>query len=171
MNILFKREQTSGRVLKVMFKLWCKLELTETEQAVVKRYKFDNAILISEIQPKLLRNSTLLGLFAGIVAFVVLDIIFPQSFAQFLALLAAGGAGYWYFHNNRETIYVKDLLHGRNFACDTVIDLVKQEGRLSDMSYLFRQVMESAKHWDDVQSSEIEVLSNDEAKLIIRRFL
>ena len=41
MDLLFKREQTSIRFLKVAFKLWGKVELDEDEQALVKRYVSD----------------------------------------------------------------------------------------------------------------------------------
>ena len=169
MNILFRREQSSAKVGKPIFKLWCQIELDDNEQAIVKKYHFDQHGLVGENQKNLLRNSALLGLFAGLIAYIVLDIIFPSSLAQILGLLAAGGSGYWFFHNNRDLIYVRDLIHGRHFSCPTVIDLAKKEGELTNIVYAFRQVMESAKHWDGTQAIPIEALPVEEARELIRR--
>ena len=30
-------------------------------------------------------------------------------------------------NEKRETIFVKDMLHGRNFTCDSVVELAKKE--------------------------------------------
>ena len=57
MELLFKREQTSGTTGSVKFKLWGKVELDEDETTIVSRYRFDNAILIAAIQPTLVRTS------------------------------------------------------------------------------------------------------------------
>ena len=57
MKLLFKRNQTAGQVGKVKFQLWGKVELDEEETEIVRRYKFDNAILIEAIQPTLIRNA------------------------------------------------------------------------------------------------------------------
>ncbi len=70
MELLFKREQTTGRLARVNFKLWGKIELDEDEDAIVKRYRFDEAVLIEAIQPMLIRNTALMAL-AGIVNFSV----------------------------------------------------------------------------------------------------
>lgn len=53
MELLFRREQTTGKVGRVNFKLWAKLELDENEQALVKRYKFDQSQIVDETQPNL----------------------------------------------------------------------------------------------------------------------
>ncbi len=59
MKLLLKRDQTAGKVGKVKFQLWGKVELDEDESEIVKRYKFDDAILIEAVQPTLIRNSLL----------------------------------------------------------------------------------------------------------------
>jgi hypothetical protein len=46
MELLFKREQTTGKLARVNFKLWGKLDVSEDEQALIDRYRFDDAILI-----------------------------------------------------------------------------------------------------------------------------
>ncbi len=69
MDLLFKREQTPGKLSGVSFKLWGKIELNEDEQAIVKRYRFDDAVLIEAIQPTLIRNTLLVALAVFVVAF------------------------------------------------------------------------------------------------------
>lgn len=169
MEILFKREQTSGKLGRVVFRLWGKLELNEDEQALVKRYRFDEAILIDVLQPTLLRNAVLVFLVAAIVVYAICTIVVPDWLATFLALIAGGGTGYWFFHNKRETIFVRDLLHGRYFACDSVIELARKEAWLTTIVAYLRQVMESAKHWDGTERHTIEPLPKDEARQVILR--
>lgn len=167
MNILFKRQQTSGQVGRVTFKLWSQIELDENEKAILKRYRFDEALLVDAIQPNLLRNSGIAGLVAGIAAYIVVDVVAPASIALLLALAAIGGGAYWWYHNNRETVFVRDLLHGRHFACKTVIDLAQKEAWLTSMVAFLRQVMESAKNWDGTETIPIIALPKDEARQVI----
>ena len=51
MNLLFKREQASGKTGRALFNLWSKIELDELEVAAVRNYSFDRAILIEVEQP------------------------------------------------------------------------------------------------------------------------
>lgn len=169
MELLFKRAQSSGKLGRVAFKLWAKLEPDEDEQALIKRYRFDEAVLIEAFQPKLLRSSGLLGLGVGIVAYIVFSLMVPVSVALLFALVAAAGAGYWYFHNNRETIFVRDLLHGRYFSCDSVVELARKEAWINTIVSFLRQVMESAKHWDGTERQTIEPLPKEEARQVILR--
>lgn len=167
MNILFKRQQTSGQVGRVTFKLWSQIELDENEKAILKRYRFDEALLVDAIQPNLLRNSGIAGLVAGVVAYIFVDAVAPANIALLLALAAVGGGAYWWYHNNRETVFVRDLLHGRHFACKTVIDLAQKEAWLTSMVAFLRQVMESAKNWDGTETIPIFALPKEEARQVI----
>ena len=167
MDLLFKREQTPGKLGRIAFKLWGKLELNEDEQALVKRYRFDEAVLIEAIQPKLLRNAGLLALVAAIATYILTSAVMPSTGASFFALLAGAGAGYWFYNENRETIFVRDLLHGRHFSCDTVIELARKEAWLTTIVSFLRQVMESSKHWDGTERYAIEALPKDEARQVI----
>lgn len=169
MDILFKRAQTAGKLSRVAFQLWSKVELNEDEQALVKRYRFDEAVLIDAFQPKLLRNAGLVGLVAAIVAYIVFDFLISNTVATFLALIAGVVAGYWFYHDKRETIFVRDLLHGRHFTCDSVIELARKEAWLTTIVSYLRQVMESAKHWDGTERHSIEPLPKDEARQVILR--
>ena len=169
MELLFRREQTAGQLGRVHFKLWGKIELDEDEQAIVKRYKFDEAVLLQGFQPLLVRKSALIGGVMFVVVFAILAFNWSTTGGFIMALIAGGGFGYWYFHENRETIFVRDLMHGRNFICPSVIELAREEARLADMVSYLRQVMESAKHWDGTERLAVEALPKDEARQVMIR--
>ena len=150
MELLFRREQTTGKIGRVNFKLWGKVELTEEEQSLVDRYRFHEAVLIAVLQPGLMRQA----IFIGIGAFLLISPILAKILggAGYLLAIAAGiGAGYWWINEKRETIFVRDLLHGRNFTCNSVIELAKKEAFLTTTVSFLRQLMESAKHWDGTE--------------------
>ena len=167
MDLLFKREQTVGRIGRVAFKLWSKVELNEDETALLKRYRFDESVLLYEATPNLIRNGALLGGLAGLVVYVLLDLLLPPAVAGVIGLLAAVGLAYWHIHNKRETIFVRDLLHGRHFTCPSIIDLSKKEAQLGNIVAILRQIMESAKHWDGTERHQIEALPKEEARRLV----
>jgi hypothetical protein len=167
MKLLCKRDQTAGKVGRVKFRLWGKVELDDEENEIVKRYKFDEAVLLWADQPRLIRNSALIGVVVWLVLFSLLISPFGTAGAAIVALLGGGGGGYFYFHQKRETIFVRDLIHGRYFSCPSIIDLARDEARLGIMTSFLRQVMESAKHWDGTETLDIEALPKDEAKLVM----
>ncbi len=171
MKLLFKREQTTGKVGRVQFKLWGKLELDADEQAIIKRYRFDEAILIEALQPTLIRNTITLGVVAFVVAFGFFSTVANTSISFVLGIAAGGGAGYWWFNEKRETIYVRDLIHGRYFSCPSVIELARKEAWLGVVTSFLRQVMESAKHWDGTETNDIAALPKAEAKLVMLKGL
>lgn len=172
MELLFKREQTTGKVGWVNFKLWAKLEMTEDEQALINRYRFDESILIGADDQHLMRGAIKFGAIVFVIAALVLTYLSSSGAMGVIGGLAAGGgAGYWHINERRETIFVKDLLHGRNFTCDSVVELAKKEAWLGGACEMFRQVMESAKHWDGVERHTIEPLPKEQAReLILRAF-
>ncbi|MHA7820276.1 MAG: hypothetical protein ACX930_11575 [Erythrobacter sp.] len=170
MELLFKREQTTGKMSRVNFKLWGKLEVSEDEQALINRYRFDESVLIGSDDSELLRKAIKLGAIVFVVAALLLAYLSSSGMMGFLGGAAAGvGAGYWLMNEKRETIFVKDLLHGRNFTCDSVVELARKEAWLEGACGVFRQVMESAKHWDGVERHTIEPLPKAEAKDLILR--
>ncbi len=103
MELLFKREQTPGKLKRVNFTLWGKIELNEDETAILKRYHFDEAALIEAIQPTLIKRSALIASAIFILTFALFSSIWNTGGGFFLALISAGGVGYWYFNEKRET--------------------------------------------------------------------
>lgn len=170
MELLFKREQTTGKMGRVNFKLWGKLEPTEDEQALISRYRFDEAILIGADDSHLLRGAIKLGVIAFVIAALLFTYLTSNGvLGAGLGIAAGVGAGYWRMNEKRETIFVKDLLHGRHFVCAGVVELAKKEAWLEGACGVLRQVMESAKHWDGVERHTIEALPKEEAKALILR--
>lgn len=169
MNLLFKREQTSSRLFKVTFKTWAKVDLDEEEEALSKRYNLADALLIQDFQPKLVRNAVLIGALAWALSYLVLSVILPDGFAGFLTFFAGIAAAYFFYHRFRETIFVKDLIHGRTFSCISIVDLARKEAWLEDRVSVLRQVLESAKNWDGTETVPITALPRDEAKVVMLR--
>ncbi len=167
MEILFRHNQSKGTTGNVKFKLWSKIELDENEAQVVKHYAFDDAVLIDSWEPELLRKSAYIGLGALAIAFSLVGSQAGFGVGMFFGLFVGGAAGYFYYDRNRETIFVKDLLHGRYFDCASVIELARKEAWLETITGFLRQVMESAKHWDGTETQPIEVLPKGEAKQLI----
>jgi hypothetical protein len=169
LELLFKREQTTGKTSKVNFKLWGKIELAEDELALIKRYRFDEAILIGADDTQIWRSAVKFGIGAFLIAALVFAYLMGNTAGVIFGLMAGAGAGYWRMNEQRETVFVKDLLHGRNFTCASVVDLAKKEAWLEGACEVFRQVMESAKHWDGTERHTIEALPREQAKELILR--
>ncbi len=167
MELLFKREQTSGQLARVNFKLWGKIELDENEDAIVRRYRFDEAVLIEAIQPTLIRNTALMALGIFFISFGLFYTMWNFGAGFILGIAAAGGFSYWYINEKRDTIFVRDLLHGRHFKCDSVVELARKEAWLTTIVSYLRQVMESAKNWDGTERHTVEPLPKDEARKFI----
>ena len=169
MNLLFKRGQAPGSFAGVVFRLWGKIELGEDEKEIIKRYRFDDAVLIAAVQPGLFRNAAVIAVVVFVLAFGFLSFNWQMTGGFLVSAIAAPIAGFWYYHESRETIYVRDLLRGRYFTCKSVIDLARKEAWLTTIVSFLRQVMESAKHWDGTERHDIEPLPKDEARQVIIR--
>ena len=168
MDILFKREQSSGSVGRINFKLWCQVEFNEEERALIERYDFENAILIEGDETALLKLAAYAGIGAFFISFVFLYALSTLGGALILALLIGGGVGFWLFNEKRETIMVKDVVHGRYFKCKSVIDLARKEAELGGVIATLSAVMASAKHWDGEERLHVEPLTREQAKLLLK---
>lgn len=167
MKLLLKREQSlsqrPGPYRAVTFKLWAQAELDDEEKLLVKRYKFEGATLIEVDQPNHLRNAVFVGIGAALVAFVliVMPLLARVPFNWVLALGAGAAAGYLYYDRKRETVLVRDLIHGRHFACDSVVDLAKKEAWLAEVAGILRAILEKAKNWGGTEIVPIEPPGKD----------
>lgn len=170
MNILFRREQFQNNLGRVRFKLWGKLDLDEEELHLIDTYEFRGAVLVGTIDQDFIKQCLW---FAGIAALIA-SAFFLSWFGkdQFIPALTLGvitgaAVGYWRFHELREIIFVRDLLHGRTFRCRSVVALAQKEAKLDNAAYALRQVLESAKQWDGTETNPVEALPKDEAKQFI----
>jgi hypothetical protein len=170
MQLLLRRSQTKPFFRRPVFKLWAQLEFEHDEVALIQHYRFQGARLIETVQPGLLRRSA----FAGGITLAFLTAALWQTNIQLAGIVGAVGGlavGWLYYDFNRETIYVKDLIHGRFFRCRSVIELARKEAWLGVVTSFLRQVMESAKHWDGTEAVPIDALSKEEAKYAVIRGL
>lgn len=173
MDLLFQRRQTQNILKRTYFRLHAKLELTEEEDRLIRKYDFADTTLVHSVQPTLLRNAFMLGFVCFIFAVPIIamnwfrEIGFGWPGVLLVAALVGLGAGYVYYGEKRETIYVRDLLHGRYFKCRSVCELARKEAYLETITSYLRQVMESAKHWGGAEKRDIPVLSKEEAKAAI----
>ena len=174
MNLLLRRSQVLNNVRRGHFSLWAMVEPTDEEAQLIKRYNMHTVELITVPQPYLRLYSIICGLVCAI-ALILAVLAAPYSFRVqaplyvWVALAVAGGAlaGFTFYTQYRETIFVKDLLHGRRFKCRSVIELARKEAYLESITNYFRQVVESAKHWGGTQTVPIEPLPPEEAKRFI----
>jgi hypothetical protein len=174
MDILFRRAQVKRPLSGgVNFKLHAKIELSDEERSLVNRYYFARSTLVEVDQPGLMRNTILLSL----LSFLIILPVTAWNFWREIGLgwagvicvsaLAAIGIGIFIYTQLRETIYVKDLIHGRYFKCRSVCALARKEAYLHGITAYLRQVIESAKHWDGDEKFEVLPLSPEEAKRMI----
>lgn len=169
MQLHFEREQTVNSRGRVVFRLFSLLEPDSAEKALIERYRMADAILIGADDRHLLKGAVIRGGLAFLLLAAIFTWLAGSSLGLVLGLLGGIGVGYFHFNEKRETIYVKDLLHGRHFKCDSVIDLAEKEAWLANVSGYFRQVLEGAKHWDGRETHLIEPLPPQEAKALLAR--
>ncbi len=155
MKILMRHQQTQGLFRSVRFKLWGKVELEGDEQKIINRYDFRHAVLIDLHIEGLAKWSVIIGLVATIPAFFIWSGFLGRATGTPLAIATGAFIGWFFYDRLRETVYVKDLLHGRYFRCKSIVDISQREQRLLDMVSVLRSVMESAKHWDGTQVTDV----------------
>lgn len=167
MKILLKRSQSQGLFRSVRFKLWGKIELEDDEAAIIDRYDFDHAVLIFELQEKLLRWSIIIGFVSFVPYFFLFAGFLGRAIGTPIAVAAALFTGWFFFDRFRETVYVKDLIHGRHFRCKSIVDLASKEDWLKQIIAYLRSVMESAKNWDGAETVDVPKLDPETAKHIM----
>lgn len=177
MHLLYEREQSAAtfRLVPlqigggVMFTLWAKAELDADEQELLSKYGLEKALLIADISPAAMQRSIRAGVLLGIVVWLVLNLIFSWAWALGLGVLAVIGLSAFYYNELRETIYVRDLVHGRRFRCFSVVELVRKEEYLKLLSLYLRQVIESAKHWGGRETIALPVMAPEDARQLLVR--
>ena len=181
MNLLLSRNQKSASVFSliplrigsgVTFTLLAELELDAEEDALLKKYNLTKAPLVVSDTIEDLKMAFRPALLLGLVAFVVFWFISSFTSAVSLAVLVTLGMTVVYFRALREQIIVSDLMAGgRKFRCDSIVELIQKEAYLEGVCSYLRQVLESAKHWDDREVVSIPPLKKEEAKLAVLKAL
>ncbi len=154
----------------VLFKLNASLELDAAETKLLETYNLSRAPLVTSDALEDLKKGFRPALVLGLICLLVTWFFTNLTVATWVALLVVLVMTFVYFNALREQIMVSDLLHGgRAFWCDSVVTLIEKEDDLHRMCQFLRQVLESAKHWDDREAIDIEPLSPQELKQAILR--
>ncbi|MBZ0226971.1 MAG: hypothetical protein K8F58_00745 [Bauldia sp.] len=175
MNLLCERQQSSAAFTLVplqfgggvMFKLWAKVELDDDEFEMLRKYRFEDALLIADDWVATLRHCFRVSLTLGFALWIVLILFFSWTMSATLAFLAVALITGLYYNELRGNIYVRDLVHGRTFRCFSIVELIRKEHYLKGLSMYLRQVLESARNWDGQEVIAIPPLTPEQAKLLV----
>nr|WP_295463825.1 hypothetical protein [Mesorhizobium sp.] len=177
MNLLLARDQKSAALFSliplrigsgVVFHLHAELELDQEEEVLIKKYRFAGAPLVLSDPIEDIKQAFRPALLLGFLAFIVIWAIISFGVAVPLSILVTLVMTAVYFKTLREQILVKDLLDGgRVFRCDSIVGLIEKEAFIEGICEYLRQVLESAKHWQDREAILIRPLDKREAKLAV----
>ena len=188
MELLYKRNQytrpTWTSMKKVFFKLHAQIVLSPEENDLINKYQLRDAIVIPVPQPRLIWHSIGIGLLAAVLSFgFFLSIFGSPAVRRYLyynhnpvlnfisetgalpfAIVVAIAAAFVFYHLNRKTIYLRDLIRGRTFRTKSVVDQVDTENWVHGVVSYIRQLLETAKHWDGTEKFDVLPLDPEEAK-------
>lgn len=95
-----------------------------------------------------------------------------QSSVTIIALALFLGVPLIYYFALREKVKVRHLTSGgKMFRCDSVVELIHKEEELKSRCQYLRQLLESAKNWDEREIFPIEPLEKINAKLAVLKAL
>ena len=181
MNLLLKRDQSKARGISliplrigtgVTFTLHASLELDAEEEALIRHYNFAKAALVVSDPIDDLKQAFRPALVLGLLTFVVFWWLMSFSGAIGFAILVTLVMTFVYFKTLREQIIVSELLAGgRKFRCDSIVELIQKEAYLQNICAYLRQVLESARNWDDREVLRIAPLDKEEAKQTVLQAL
>lgn len=169
MNLLFTRSQAHSRLFSlvplriggnVTFKLKTELELTDEEQALLRKYSLSNASLIYSNSyddlARAFRPAWLLGLITAVLTALFLEVPVRGIEGTLLKIAAVPSFGLLaviimtviYFFALRRNITVAQLTNGgRTFYCHSVVELDEQEEELLDLGRKLEITLQKAKNW------------------------
>lgn len=177
MNLLLNRDQEEASLFSlvplrigsgVIFHLQAELELDEEETALMERYKFASAVLVSSDVIDDLKQAVRPAIVVALLVFFAALLAEELWRAASISLVVLMVMTVAYFRTMREQIVVRDLLNGgRTFRCDSIVALIHKEAFLENVCSSLRQVLESAKHWHDRETLPIKVLDKEAAKQLV----
>lgn len=95
-----------------------------------------------------------------------------QNSITIVALALFIGVPLIYYFALREKVKVRHLVSGgKMFRCDSVVELIHKEAELESRCQYLRQLLESAKHWDEREIIPIQPLDKINAKLAVLKAL
>ena len=129
MKLKLDRSQASGMLSsKITFTLTARTELTDEEAEYVRKYKMGKEVLYAKV--KVDTN----------------DVPFMGATAGIAKVLAAKALNM--------TITVDDLVNGKSFDCKDIIEMRAAEEQIKEGCALFKDVLESAAHFEGTEILE-----------------
>ena len=122
MKLKLRRSQKSGIIGKIAFALDVQSELSSEESEYVKKYKMGKVVLYHKAKVD------------------TSGIPFMGGVAGFATALAARALNL--------TITVNDLVKGKHIECKDIIEMRAAEEQIKEACGLFKEVLESAAHFD-----------------------
>jgi hypothetical protein len=169
MQLLLSRKQSPHWTGGVQFSLWARFELTEEEDALIKKYQVRNAIVSLGNTRRDMRIAALCALPIPLIVYLIFGGIYGGAGVLFLALLSYAVTAYAIYNQIREQIKISDIIEGRDFACRSVLMLLEKEEMLLDMAVRFRRFLEYMKTWGGREAVPIELTGTRGTQMIERR--
>ncbi len=113
--------------------------MSDDERALIDRYDMGGSCLIAADDFDHLKGVIVVGF----VAFLIGAIFGAFASDEVMDGLTSGvitgvGAGYWWLNEKREAIWMRNLLFGRRFKCDSIIELAQKEAVLDNACIALR---------------------------------
>lgn len=126
MKLLLRRDQRSAIIgSKPVFMLEARAQISDDEQAAIKKYKLGDAVLYEKKPMK-------------------------ESANEYAAL---GNALMWRFANL--TISVNDLANGKKVECKDILEMLGVEQQLKQAAQNFKAVLDAASHFGGEEVVEL----------------
>lgn len=175
MQIIYQRSQSNSSFSLVplriaggiAFSLWAKIELSQEEQFLFDRYRFRDALLVEGDAFVALKRAARISIVITLVLGGAIAVFVNWHVAAVMSGIGFVGLTLAFYDRLREHIYARDLIDGRTFRCFSVIELIEKEWYLERVCGYLRQVLESARHWEDRETINIKALSRDAAKHVV----
>lgn len=183
MQLLITRSQKEIPYGRPVFSLSTRFELMPIEAELIAHYKLENALLTESSeseQKKTKMRAHWYALVTAAIAFVLIMLFQVGSTPYsadpetiFTNLMISGSiycfAFYFFYHQFREEIMVRDLIQGRFFFAYSVAELMAKEEEIRKMASAFRHLLEAMKTWDSTEVVSIDPGEASHARLVIDR--
>jgi hypothetical protein len=169
MQLLLSRKQSPHWMGGVQFKLWARFELTEEEDALIRKYQVRNALISLGNTRRDIRNAALYALPIPLLIYLIFSNIYGFGGVWFITLVLYGVAIWAIYHQIREQIKISDIIEGRDFGCRSVLALLEKEEMLLDTAVRFRRFLEYMKTWGGREAVPIELTGTRGTQMIERR--
>ena len=181
MKLLLKRSQKNAALFSLVplkigtgniFNLNVEIEYDDEERQLANKYRINHMAFNTDDPVEEVKKAFKTALIPSFLVFVVAFIFTWVMTAISVGLIVLIVMTIIYFKTMREQVVIGQLLEGgRTFRCDSIVELIHKEAWLQHMSQCLRQVLESAKHWDDREIKEIEPLTQEDAKRFVLKNL